>query len=105
MTTLNVGHSDVMTILYLDQNGNPMLVTPTPASPPTWVNTPATPPVDTLTVAANGSSATLAALAVGADTVTLTVIVGGTTFTATDSITISAAPQVLTSVAIQDTIS
>lgn len=104
MTTMTVGHTDTLTIQYLDQHGNPMLTAVTPDSAPTWANVPSNPPVDTFTVSQDGSNATLVATAPGQDTVTLTVIVGGKSFIATDSITIQAAPQVLTSVMIVDTI-
>ena len=104
MDQLTVGHSDTMTIEYLDQNGNPMLAPVTPDSPPTWTNTPASPPVDTFTVSPDGSSAVLAATAPGADTVNLSVTVAGKTFTASLGVAISAAPQVLTSVAIASAI-
>lgn len=100
--TINVGHQDTMTISFLDQNGNPMLVTPTPDSKPSWTNAPVPGGDDTLTVAADGMSAVLAAVAVGQDVVTLTVIVGGKSFTATDAITITAAPQVLSAISIVD---
>jgi hypothetical protein len=76
-----------------------MLVTPVPDSAPVWTNV-AAPTIDTLTVSADGSTATITPLSAGADTVTLTVIVGGHIFTATQQVNISAAPQVLTSVAI-----
>lgn len=102
MEQLTVGHQDTMTILYLDAAGNPMLSAVVPDSPPAWTNTPS--PADTLTVSADGSTAVLAALAAGADTVNMSVIVAGKTFTATEQITISAAPQVLTSVEIQNTV-
>lgn len=104
MEQLTVGHTDTMTIVYLDASGNPMLAPVTPDSPPIWTNTPSTPPVDTLTVSADGGIAVLAATAAGSDTVNLSVTVGGKTFTAMQSITISAAPQVLTSVTIQNSI-
>jgi hypothetical protein len=100
MLQVSVGHSVNCSIEYLDQNGNPMLTPVTPDSPPVWADTPATPPVDTFTVATDGSSAVLAATAVGADTVSLTVIVGGKTYAASLAVSITAAPQVLTSVAI-----
>ena len=99
MTDVSVGHTVVDTIIYLDQNGNPMLVTPAPDSPPVWTNTAAV-TVDTMTVSADGSTDTIHALAVGVDTVTVNVIVGGKTFTATQQLSVDAAPQVLTSVAI-----
>ena len=104
MEQLTVGHSDTMTIEYLDQNGNPMLSPVTPDAAPTWTNTPASPPVDTFTVSPDGSSAVLAATAPGADTVNLSVTVAGKTFAASLGIAISAAPQVLTSVAIASAI-
>jgi hypothetical protein len=103
--TFNVGHQDMMTIAYLDQNGNPMLVTPTPDHPPAWTNAPVPAGCDTLLATADGSSATVTGVAVGQDTITLTVVVGGKSFVATDSITITAAPQVLTSVAVVDNVS
>ena len=99
MTNVSIGHTVVDTIVYLDQNGNPMLVTPVPDSPPVWTNVAAT-TVDTMTVSADGSTDTIAALAAGVDTVTVNVIVGGKTFTAAQQLSIAAAPQVLTSVAI-----
>jgi hypothetical protein len=108
MIQVNAGHSVDCTIEYLDQNGNPMLTTPTPDSPPTWTNAPAPAGIDTLTVSPDGSSAVLATAAVdatgGTDTVSLSVIVGGKTFAATLGVAISAAPQVLTAVAINDTV-
>lgn len=100
MTDVTVGHTVTDTIVYLDQSGNPMLVTPTPDSPPVWTNAPGTPPVDSMTVSADGSTATISALAAGADTIGVTVIVAGVTFKATQNLNIAAAPQVLTSVAI-----
>jgi hypothetical protein len=104
MTNITVGHTDTITPVYLDQHGNPMLTPVVPDSPPVWSNTPATPPVDTFTPAADGSSATLIANAAGSDVVNFSVVVGGKTFTATDAITISAAPQVLTSVELADSV-
>lgn len=106
MQTINVGHIDTMMIVYLDAAGNPMLVTPTPdASPgPAWseVQTPAG--VDTLTVSPDGTVAVLTALAVGSDAVSVSLSVGGQKFTASDVVTVTASPQVLTSVAIQHNI-
>ncbi len=104
MEQLTGGHTYTMTIVYLDASGNPMLAPVVPDSPPTWTNTPTTPPVDTLTVSADGGTAVLAATAAGSDTINLSVTVGGKTFTATESVTISAAPQVLTSVSINNSI-
>jgi hypothetical protein len=108
MGTVNVGHTDTMTIQQLDQNGNPML-TPVPfATPPVWANAPSAPGVDSFVAAADGSSAVLTALSAGTDTVTVTAsaVVNGNTvsFSATDLVTIAAAPQVLSSIAIVENI-
>jgi hypothetical protein len=96
--TLSVGHTVSFSILYLDQNGNPMLVAPVPDSPPVWSDS--TPATGTLVVAANGQSAVETALAAGGDTVSLTVLVGGKSFAASVGLTVAAAPQVLSTVAI-----
>jgi hypothetical protein len=104
MTDVIVGHTVVDTIMYLDQHGNPMLVTPTPDAPPAWANL-ADPSIDTMTVSADGSTDTIQALAPGVDTVTVTVTVGGVVFQASQQITISAEPQVLSSVAIDGVVS
>jgi hypothetical protein len=103
---LVAGHSDSMSIVYLDQFGQPMIVNPTPDTPPSWSNAPAPSNDDTLTVAGPGNlTAVLAALAAGTDTVTLNVVVGGATFTAIQPVNISAAPQVLTAVEIHNAVS
>jgi len=67
--TMVVGHTDNLSIVYLDQHGNPMLVTPIPDSPPTWAQT--DPSVATLTVAADGMTASEKAVAAGSDVVSL----------------------------------
>jgi hypothetical protein len=97
-----VGHVDNMSIVYLDQHGNPMLASPTPDSAPTWAAT--TPATGTLAAASSGLSAVYTAVAAGSDVVTLTAIVGGTTYSATLDITVSNEPQVLTSVGILSTV-
>src|SRR5271154_4010124 len=71
-TTVNLGHTISMSIAFLDQNGNPMLTTPTPDSPPVWTNT--TPATETVAAAANGLTAVATPVAVGTDTVNLAVI-------------------------------
>lgn len=99
--SLQVGQTAPLSIAFLDQSGNPMATTPTPDSPPSWTNT--SPTIETLTVADGGLTATLTALAAGDDEVSLTVVVGGQTFTASVAVTVTAeAPpaQVLTSVGI-----
>jgi hypothetical protein len=92
--SVTVGHQVAFAWEWIDANGNPPpagTTLPTPDSTPVWANTPATPPVDTFTSSADGSTALLVASAAGSDTVTLTVVFGGTTFTASDLVTISAA--------------
>lgn len=101
--TFSVGHTATLGIVYLDQHGNPMLVPPTPDSPPTWAH--ATPATATLTPSADGMSATEAGVAAGSDSVSLSVTVGGLVFSATLPVTVSAEPQVLRSVDISSTIS
>jgi hypothetical protein len=100
---LTVGHTDTMGIAYFDQNGNPMLVTPTPDSPPAWANTPSAD--DTLVVNGPGNlTAVVTATASGTDNVTVTVVVGGKTFSASQPLNISPVPQVLTSVEITNSV-
>lgn len=101
--TLTVGHKVDFALVYLDQNGNPMLTTPTPDSPPTWSDT--TPATGTLTVSPSGTTASEAAIAVGNDTVSVSLAVGGVSFTALIDLIVGAAPQVLTSVQIAGTVS
>lgn len=103
MISVNVGHQVACTIIYLDQNGNPMLTTPTPDAPPAWTN--GNTAVDTLTVAADGLTCQINALTVGSDTVSLSLAVGGKSFSASLSLAVQAAPQVLTSIAIGTTVS
>jgi hypothetical protein len=100
---VNVGHTVTMSIAYLDANGNPMLTTPVPDAAPTWTDT--TPATGTLTVAPGGLTATELAIAAGTDLVNLSLTVGGVSFAATQGITATAAAQVLTSVAIEATVS
>lgn len=102
MTTVTVGHSIALAIAFLDANGNPMLTTPTPDSPPVWSNT--TPATETLVAAADGLSAVATSVAPGTDAISLTVPVGGASFAASLSVEVDAAPQVLTSVQIVPTV-
>jgi hypothetical protein len=95
---VTVGHSVAFSIVYLDQNGNPMLTAPTPDSPPAWSDT--TSATETLTPAASGLTASAVALAAGTDVVSVSVTVGGVVFSATCDVEVDAAPQVLTSVEI-----
>lgn len=102
--TVNVGHQVQMALVYLDQNGQPMLTTPTPDAAPTWTDAPAPAGDATLAVGAGGLTAVDTAVAPGTDLVTVSLAVGGVAFSATLGITISPAPQVLTSIAIAPTV-
>ncbi len=102
-TVVTIGHTIELAIAYLDQNGNPMLTTPTPDAPPTWTNT--TPATETLKVAPDGLSAEADPVAAGTDVVNLSLVVGGATFSASLSVEVDPAPQVLTSVNISATVS
>lgn len=96
--TVTVGHTVNFSLVFLDQNGNPMLVTPTPDTPPAWTDT--TPATGTLTAAASGLTASELAVAAGTDTVNVALTVGGVAFSASIDLTVQAAPQVLTSIQI-----
>lgn len=100
--TVSVGHKVTASLVFLDQNANPMLIAPTPDSPPTWTDS--TPATGTLTAAADGLSATEIANTTGTDTISVSVSVGGTTFSATLGVTVTPAPQVLTSVDLTSTV-
>ncbi len=102
--TIDVGKTENLGIIYKDENGLVMSPTPTPDLPPAWAQSAAT--VDTLTAAADGSTATSIGLTPGVDTIQMTVVVGGTVFVAVSNATINAvAPPapVLTSVEISAT--
>ena len=99
---VTVGHTVSFELVFLDQNGNPMLTTPVPDAPPTWTDT--TPATGTLTVAPSGLSASEIANVVGSDTVNVALAVGGTSFAGTIDLTVQAVPQVLTSVQIAATV-
>ena len=103
--TLTVGHTAGFAIEYDDANGNPMLTTPTPDSPPTWTDAPNPAGCVTFTVSADSNSATDLAVAEGVDAVGVTLMVGGVAFSATSNVTVSAAEQVLTSIQIIPTVS
>lgn len=98
MITLTLGHNVECSLAYLDANGNPMLATPTPDAPATWTNT--TPATETLIASADGNTCEATTLAVGTDSISVSVTVGGKTFVASVAVEVDAAPQVLTSVAI-----
>lgn len=98
MLELTLGHFVEANVVFLDASGNPMLTAPKVDSPPVWTNT--TPATETLVVAPDGLTAEGTTLAVGTDSIGVTVVVGGASFTASVAVTVDALPQVLTSVAI-----
>jgi hypothetical protein len=99
---VTVGHTVSFSLVFLDQNGNPMVTTPLPDAPPTWSDT--TPATGTLTPGLSGLTATELATGVGADTVNVSLAVGGTSFSASIDVTVQDVPQVLTSVQIAATV-
>jgi hypothetical protein len=99
---VTVGHTVSFTLVFLDQNGNPMLTTPTPDAPPVWTDT--TPATGTLTPAPSGLTASELTTTVGSDTVNVALTVGGTSFSGTIDLTVQSVPQVLTSVQIAATV-
>jgi hypothetical protein len=103
---VSVGHTVTNVIQYFDQNGNPMVTTPTPDSPPAWTDTGSamSPPIDTLSVSTDGNTATVTPSAAGTDNLSVVVVVGGASFNASVEIDISAAAQVLTSIGIASTV-
>ena len=108
--SVNVGHKVTCTYTFVDQNGNPMLVQPTPAAPATWTDTPSAAGVDSNSVSADGTTDVVSALAAGTDTVGLSVTIqtpAGTPQTFTDSalITVTPAPQVVSGVVIETAVS
>jgi len=101
--TLTVGHSVDFALVFLDQNGNPMLTTPSPDAAPAWSDI--APATGTLVPAASGLTASELAIAAGSDTVSVSLMVAGVSFSASIDVTVEAAPQVLTSVQITGTVS
>jgi hypothetical protein len=102
-TKVSVGHTIALAIAYLDQNGNPFIPTPAPDAPPAWTQSNAA--AETLTVAPDALSASTSAIAAGTDTISLTLAVGGVSFSATLAVEVDAASPVLTSIQIVPTVS
>ena len=102
--TVAIGHQVQASIVYLDQNGAPMLTTPTTDSPPSWTDVENPIGDMTLAVAADSMSAVETAVAAGSDVLTLALVVGGVSFSNTLPITISPEAQTLTSVDIAATV-
>lgn len=102
-TAANVGQNILFAIQQFDTAGVPM---PTPDaydSSPVWSNT--NPAAETITAAPDGLTATGSVIGAGDDTVTVTVIVGGVSFTASESVVASAVVPKLGSIGIVATVS
>lgn len=80
-----VGQKTPLSIVVLDQNGK-AIANPTFDSSPAWSNTNTA--VETLT--ANGDTAELEAISVGDDTVDLSVVIAGQTFSASLAVVVEA---------------
>ena len=102
--TVSVGHTVNCSIIFLDQNGNPMQTTPTPDAAPTWTDAPTPAGATTFTVGPNGLTATDLAVATGTDAISLSLAVSGVSYSATLGVTVSPAPQALTSIQIGSTV-
>ena len=94
--TLAVGQTDNMSISYTDTDGNPMLVPPIPDFPPTWTQLNSA--VATLTVSADGLTASELRNAVGDDTVSMVFTFGGVPFAASVAFPSATTTQTLGSV-------
>lgn len=101
-TTLNVGHKAALAIVFLDQNGNPMLTPQAADATPSWTHGSDT--VDKLVPSADGLTCEVDATAEGSDVIGLSLSVGGKSFSATLNLNVTPEPQVLTSVAINATV-
>ena len=95
---VTLGHVINTSILFLDQNGNPMLTDVKSDAPPSWSNL--NTGVETVVASADGMSAVVTPIATGVDTVSVALLVNGKPFAASLSVNVSPAPQVLTSVQI-----
>ena len=104
MLETTVGHQVLCTINYLDTKGNPMLVPPATDAPPGWTNAPSDPGDDTMTPAAEGSSALVVTQAPGTDTISAALAVSGTAYNGSLSLVVDAAPQVLGSIEVVGTV-
>lgn len=107
MVDVTAGHEIDMAIGQLDTRGNPMITSVAFDTPPVWTNAPSAPGIDTLTPSADGTTAVLATNAgdtASTDTVSLTCLVGGVSFSASLAVALDVAPQVLGSVQIDATV-
>src|ERR1019366_7066700 len=75
MENLNLGQNLDLAIAFLDASGNPMVTAPTTDAPPSWTQT--TPATQSLAVDSDGMTAHTKSLAVGSDSIALSVVVGG----------------------------
>ena len=95
---VTVGTPVIFGFTEVDQNGTP-LATPV-AGTAVWSNSNSA--AGTLAPSPSGQSATYTPVAPGTDTVTAVLTVGGQTFTATVTVNVAAAPQVLSGIVINE---
>jgi hypothetical protein len=98
MTDITLGQGLNLAISFLDQDGNQMTATPVPDGTPIWTNT--TPVTEALSISSDGLSAKTTSVVVGTDTVSVSVTVGGATFSADLNVNVAPKPQTLTSIVI-----
>lgn len=94
MIPVTVGHTVEVTITVVDQHGNPMQTQPAFDAPPAWTGGLGSPPVDTITVSADGTTLDADVINPGTDSITCAAVVGGQTFSASVQINASPEPQV-----------
>lgn len=88
-TSIHIDNQLPLSVAFIDSAGNPIMPAPTPDTLPVWVITDTT--VATVTASTDGLTAIVNPLLVGGSTtITLTVVIGGTTFNATLDIVIVA---------------
>ncbi len=100
-TTGTVGTPLAMSLAYFDQTGAPMKTTPTADAPPSWAST--DPAVDGVVAADDGLTAVADRAGAGSATITVSLTVGGESFSATlDDVVTAVIPpeQKLTSIQI-----
>jgi len=78
MLNTTVGKHVTFKLVFVDTNGNPMLVTPTVDAPPVWTNT----ALDHFTAAPDGLTCQADAVGPGSDMITVKLNIGGKQYVA-----------------------
>ena len=103
--TVVVGHMSLALTQSWIKTARPMLVQPPLDSPAVWTDTPRRQALTPTPCRRTAPRTSVTAVAAGADTVGLSVTIGGNTFTDSLLITIAAAPQVASGVVINSVVS